>query len=189
METGPIIPRAWVNELIRLEFHMGLRGFIAGGAVRDMILRRPHKDVDIWLPQCYEQRALVAAALEGWRVVVHGGYVITDLLAIYEYQRDGETFNVIVTRFDTQDEIVGRFDFGISRAVIKRIAGPIVYDRAYPIECELVTYPEFREDLARKVFKVRHDNGADRTQARWERFRERYPDWTFEDLEDPFATL
>lgn len=186
METGPIIPRAWVNELIRLEFHMGLRGFIAGGAVRDLILRRPHKDVDIWLPAHYEQSASLAAAAHGWKVVIEHNYVISDLLAVYEYENEGETFNVIVARFQTQDEIVGRFDFGISRAVIKRLPCPIG-GGTYPVECDLQLYPEFLEDMARKVFKVRHDNGAKRTAKRWERFQERYPDWTFEDLEDtPF---
>lgn len=178
METGPIIPRAWVTELAWLESR-DLRGFIAGGAVRDLILGRPHKDVDIWLTADKADIASAVAVEDGWRTVCEGGYVITDLLAIYEYERGGETFNVIVCRFDTQDQIVGRFDFGISRAVIKRLPCPIG-GGTYPVECDLQLYPEFLEDMTRKVFKVRHDNGAKRTAKRWERFQERYPDWSFE---------
>lgn len=187
MDTGPIIPRKWVNELAVLEYR-GLRGFIAGGAVRDLILRRPHKDVDVWLTADKADAAARAASEACWKVVVEGGYVSSDLIAVYEYEHDGETYNVIVTRFDDQDTIVRRFDFGISRAVIKRLPCPIG-SGTFPIECELQLYPEFLEDLNRKVFKVRHDNGAKRTAKRWARFSERYPDWSFEDLEDPFANL
>lgn len=188
METGPIIPRAWVNELARLE-SLEMRGFIAGGAVRDLILRRPHKDVDIWLPAHYEEQAARVAIARGWRVILEGGYVPTRILAVYEYEAEGETFNVIVAREQTTEEILGKFDFGISRASIHLLPGPVLSDRPYAPECELQVNPEFMEDMGRKVFKVRHDNGAARTLARWERIRERYPDWTFEDLEDPFATL
>lgn len=189
MDTGPIIPRKWVNELARLRHQLGLQAFIAGGAVRDLILRRPHRDVDVWLPAHYEETARRVAAEHGWKVVVDGNYVSSDLLSVYEYGVDGETYNLIVTNFQTTEEIVGRFDFGISRASIHLIPGPIQYDEPYPVECELHVTPEFLADMARKVFKVRHDNGAARTAARWERLRERYPDWTFEDLEDPFAFL
>lgn len=46
MDTGPIIPRKWVNELAQLRHQFGLQAFIAGGAVRDLILRRPHRAVE-----------------------------------------------------------------------------------------------------------------------------------------------
>lgn len=178
METGPVIPRAWVNELARLE-SLGLRGFIAGGAVRDMILRRPHKDVDIWLPHCYAATAEVQARAHGWRIVAEGGYVSSALEAVYEYESNGETINLIVTPLQSPEEVMGRFDFGICRAAIRRLPCPIG-SGMFPVECVVVMTAEFLEDMQRKVFKVRHDNGAARTLARWHHFSERYPDWTFE---------
>lgn len=182
METGPIVPRAWLDELATLEI-AGLSAFVAGGAVRDLILRRPRKDVDIWLLEKDADAAARLAELLDWKVISDGGYAASDILAVYEYLRHGETYNVIVAKFATRDEIINRFDFGISRAAI------VLRDSAgsgdFPVVCDLVVYPEFVEDMARKVFKVRHDNGSARTAARWTRLQERYPDWTFEDLEDP----
>lgn len=182
MELGPKIPVPWINAVQYLRRH-GVVSFIAGGAVRDLLLSRPHKDVDVWVTQQYAEVCAEVAKTEGWRVIVSSDYIISDLLAVYEFEFENETINVIVAKADTEAAIVGRFDFGISRAVIrvhKQVTlSDIIEGRRV---AEVVVYPEFTEDLDRKVFKVRHDNGAAHTLARWERFRERYPDWTFEDL-------
>lgn len=189
MELGPKIPVPWIDAVQHLRRN-GIASFIAGGAVRDLLLNRPHKDVDVWVTQCYAKECAAAAEAGGWRVIVGHDYSINDLCAVYEFDHGNETINVIVVKADTEAEIVGRFDFGISRAVIrvhKQVTlSDIIEGRRV---AEVIIYPEFTEDLDRKVFKVRHDNGVARTLARWERIRERYPDWTFEDLEDPFATL
>lgn len=187
MELGPKIPVPWINAVQYLRRH-GVVSFIAGGAVRDLLLSRPHKDVDVWVTQQYAEVCAEVAAAEGWRVIVGSDYIISGLLAVYEFEFENETINVIVAKMDTEAEVVGRFDFGISRAVIrvnKRVTlSDIIEGRRV---AEVVVYPEFTEDLDRKVFKVRHDNGIARTLARWERISERYPDWTFEVLEEPFA--
>lgn len=180
MELGPKIPVQWIDAVQYLRQH-GIASFIAGGAARDLLLNRPHKDVDVWVTQQYAEVCAEVAATEGWRVIVSGDYIISDLLAVYEFEFENETINVIVAKMDTEAEVVGRFDFGISRAVIrvnKRVTiSDIIEGRRV---AEVVVYPEFTEDMDRKVFKVRHDNGAARALARWERIRERYPDWTFE---------
>lgn len=189
MELGPKIPVPWINAVQHLQRH-GVASFIAGGAVRDLLLNRPHKDVDVWVTQQYDEVCAEVAKTEGWRVIFDSDYSISDLLAVYEFEFEDETINVIVAKMDTEAEVVGRFDFGISRAVIrvnKQVTlSDIIEGRQV---AEVVVYPEFAEDLDRKVFKVRHDNGSARTRERWERFRERYPDWTFEDLGDPLANL
>lgn len=185
-ETGPIVPFAWLNELVKLEA-VGAPAIIAGGAVRDLLLRRPHRDIDIWTLAGSEEIVRKLAEAEGWELVADfGTYSGTgDGLVIWKYLLGGEEYNVIVTNLDTWDAVIGRFDFGVSRAYIPCPTGTNV---------EIKVAPEFTEDADRKVFKVRHKHGCTRSRKRYERLLLRYPVWTFEDAddiapEDPFDNL
>lgn len=177
-ETEPIVPFAWLNELVKLR-EIGAPAIIAGGAVRDLLLRRTHRDIDIWTLAGSEPSVRKLAEAEGWELVADFGTYgeLGDGLVIWKYLLDGEEYNVIVTRFETWDQVVGRFDFGVSRAYIETPEGTNVNIRVYP---------EFTTDALAQVFKVRHNHGCKRSRNRYERLLLRYPGWTFEEPAEDF---
>lgn len=149
---------------------------IAGGAVRDMILERPVKDIDVFLPEAVSPTKL-DEALDGLysRATINScdEYVYWNS----EVGQTGELLPVDVTlpplnliwlkSKASLDENLTRFDFGLCRA-------------AYSLDRGLVASPEFVEDAAAHRFTVtcwRNAAQVHRTLERYRRIGAKYQGW------------
>lgn len=178
MAFGPKVPWTWV-EFVKRIHACGIPCAIAGGAVRDLLNNRPHRDVDIWTYDVADEVVTELAHAEGWELVADMGTYSTcgsGLVRVWKIVKDGEEFNIITTTFKNIVQVMERFDFGISRAAIT-----LTGDDETP--CHISVTEEYLADLARQVFKVYYNNGEGRALTRYLRLSEKYPGWDFEDLQ------
>lgn len=177
MAFGPKVPWSWVAFVSQLHSD-GIPCAIAGGAVRDLLNNRPHRDVDIWTYSVSDETVTAHAEANAWELVADMGTYGScgsGLGRVWKVVVDGEEFNVITTSFKNIVEVMARFDFGFSRAAIT-----LTGDAETP--CHISVTDEYLEDLVRKVFRVRYNNGEGRALKRYLRLSEKYPGWDFEDL-------
>ena len=144
---------------------------IGGGALRDHLLNRPIKDVDVFLRAKDHDnldseltkriRPPLLAQLYG-RPDMHGAWDFQQILEGFQVQ-------LILAEFETKEDLAHTFDLGLSR---------VTYD-----ETGLYVTSEFDADAINKVFRVyRADNNYElkRTLRRIERLSEKYPDFFHE---------
>lgn len=144
---------------------------IGGGALRDHLLNRPIKDVDVFLRAKDHDnldseltkriRPPLLAQMYG-RADMHGAWDFLQTLEGFQVQ-------LILADFETKKDLAHTFDLGLSR---------VTYD-----EGGLYVSPEFDADAIDKVFRIhRADNNYElqRTLRRIERLSEKYPDFIHE---------
>jgi hypothetical protein len=156
---------------------------IAGGCLRDLDNGRPVKDVDIFVPNCpsYDDTlALVREHLVPDPQMMSntmGGYeawATPELVGVFDICRPDQDFQPVCLS-GGPETILGRMDFGICR---------ISYDGESVHRTD-----EYLADQATKTFTLlRSDDDAqhDRSMRRWDRFREKYGDWTLLDAASVF---
>jgi hypothetical protein len=172
----PPLPADWHQILdVVTAFAPGC-AYIAGGSLRDVILGRREKDIDIFVdPRWCGDHVL---SQFGAVTVVQQA----DLAADSDDRCYDDSINRIVELATTRGRIfqiierprlvdplnmISLFDFGICRCAWTRGEGWIVH-------------PDFLEDLAARVFKVRCDLYVEHTRRRALRFADRFPDWAID---------
>ena len=160
---------------------------IAGGAVRDTILGRPIRDIDMFLP---EARCDAAADLLRSRF----GYVKVGQWA--QYMHFSDPMVARVAKFEKADETIplcligltaelnareniARFDFGVCMAAWQGGS------------TQMITNDEFKRDAEGQTFTLwRADDLAQFTYSmfRFKKLAERYPGWTLS-IPDQFEDL
>lgn len=189
MQNTKKIPAAWTRVLHALRADIFKDAVIAGGALRDLSTGAPIKDVDVFVtakPGTEVKYRLDQVFGFTGRTVVDAEVVdylasMDGVVAVYEYDTNEydvedpdkrinwvHPFQVIVLDHAdfSPEAALERFDFGICQ---------VVYDG----ECTWHT-PAFVADIQLKTFTVcRADNKEqfDRSMIRFERLREKYPDY------------
>jgi hypothetical protein len=152
--------------------------YIAGGAVRDLLLDRKDKirDVDVWIytPDIERTRETVKqSGLLGHCSRSIGNAQASlgrngEILAIDYYNRNGVEINLIYMLSPvTLVDLVNAFDFTVNQAGICSFG--------------LHTSAAFRDDVEAKVLRVSRKDAANRYEKRRERMIEKFPDWSFVD--------
>lgn len=186
------IPQAWADALNYWQevFPMA-RLAIAGGCLRDTDAGVEQKDVDIFLwatdlPACED----IYDTLDGDEKF--GGHftkwdkeyftqrkqdenrsrMTDEVVYVSEYKDGGETFNLIFLKaaYD-EEQFFRRLDFGLSRIGV------------FHPSLEVLRHPDYVEDFAAKVFKIRrceNDGQLERSKQRGERLLKRYEGWTLQ---------
>lgn len=177
------LPPRWkaALEIIQLDFPDAV---IAGGALRDLILGREPKDIDVFAehrPFTPSQHLYTAADIKDWAQNYLGPArcVINDAWAAYNDALDGVVCAVEIdaaltrplpiqlitmNRPVTFENVVDRIDFGLCR---------VSHDGE-----QLFTHPHFHQDRAREVFTLRRCTGQaqyDRSVQRHARLYDKYP--------------
>ena len=196
-KTDVAAPDIWLRFLSALKKNTGTEALIAGGAVRDTLLGRPIKDVDVWV------RGAFPAALIPWiesvvaegdfvsvRKVCAGDYIkhfgsekmhvgrVLEVMVDHRYGGD-VMFNIIeMVGATSWEDVVNHFDFGVCRAWLA-FDGTLMFGN------------EFLKDACARTFTYLGKDGTDeRSWNRWERFKaDKYRDWSFVGLSDPFEPM
>lgn len=172
-----LIPSAWKEELAAVRAFLP-DAVIAGGALRDLYLGRPVKDVDLFAtaPSDYWDadalHRMLSRRSAGRTYVAGYGDMTDDVVEVWEWTdpktrlvRHSTIFNLILL---TETPGVGRFDFGVCR---------IMFDGQ-----NVIATPEFHEDAANHTFTLLRSETPgqfERSVRRFERFQEKYPGWKF----------
>lgn len=164
---------------------------IAGGAVRDLLLGRTVKDVDIWTLGEFTPRVVdylnklreESDILGNEAAPVCAGDYINGGLSqsavhvgqVWDVSRDGTLFNIIEMKNASSIEaVVSRFDFGICRAWVD-MTGRVAFGA------------DFARDYANSTFTLlAPENGRERSLARFTRLAGpggKYAGWTLIDPE------
>jgi hypothetical protein len=160
---------------------------VAGGAVRDTILGRPFRDIDIFLPDTHGDAAaaLLRSQFGYVKVGEWGQYLdFSDPMVarVAKFEKADETIPVCLIGLTAElsaYENIERFDFGVCMAAWQGGS------------TQMITNNQFKRDVEGKIFTLcRADNLAQFTysMSRFEKLTDRYKDWTlsipaqFEDL-------
>jgi len=180
-ETIKYDPRSWAAALTRLH-DAGFNAMVIGGAMRDGLLGRPIKDIDVFVydrwsgraPPCDAPRAIADALRErflGEQGVPHGyeqsaSVEIRDILSY-----TGGWQVILLNSWSGYFGLVGRVDFAICGIGLSKDGD--IYYRAGALD-----------DMRRRTFTVTAAGHAcpTRTWRHWLRLREKYPDFTLNDL-------
>jgi hypothetical protein len=103
------IPPEWEDLRRKVASQAGRHAIIAGGAIRDHMLGRPVKDIDIFV---LGMSAQSAKQIFGADTIEYAGVEE----AKHQYRtRDGLTVDLVFSRYDNVQEILEHFDLGICR--------------------------------------------------------------------------
>lgn len=181
------IPDAWLLLVYQFSEVTRQRIVLSGGALRDLHLQRPPKDLDLFLPYSEENEALVhmlALRLGYSRFQsVDCNYVVNldgvDYVAGYRHPTKIELNFVFLNSDKPFDAtaVATRNDFGICQ-----IATSLSPAR----QPETIVTDAFLKDVEGKTFTITHDHDPARSKRRWERLREKYPEYR---LVDPTPAL
>lgn len=158
---------------------LGVKVFLAGGAVRDVLLDRVSEiqDLDLWIisPDIEETRERsVESGFFGtrFRSVGHKGANLGrdgDILAIDYFVKDGQELNLIYLKREADlPDILKGFDFGVNQAGICPEKG-------------LIKTEAFDLALSRRLLQVTRKDSPKRARERLSRMRSKFPDWQVED--------
>lgn len=174
------LPPTWAEALGKVQELMP-DAVIAGGALRDMILGRPVKDIDVF---AYRRTWRTATELKAWLQAILGGtgkIVINEAYATYREAIDSVVFAVEVSAFNitglpfqviamdhpvTMQSAVERIDLGMCR---------VAHNGK-----ELYQHPDFIHDRANECFTIRRCNNVaqlERTKERYTRLQVKYMGW------------
>lgn len=157
---------------------------IAGGAVRDWLLERPVKDIDVFVSADASERKLAKAVMKFRPEVkrtVDGRYFQSDRSVVesIEYGDEAERLPPInIIRLAERHTIasnIARFDLGLCRAA---------FDGK-----DIRTHADFRSDVRFKRLTIRkceNEKQFELSLARFVRLEEKYPGWRFT-VPDEFA--
>jgi hypothetical protein len=180
----PVPPFEWRETLRALQPLASAKNphaFIGGGALRDLLLGREPKDVDLFLSRDWlGLHALPDDVLEAWTLRSRGAPPEVDpdswsasddtICELYDFTHKSGTKYQAIIRLDQLGPaaMIRRFDFGVCQVAWDTVHGWTFTDA-------------FVNDLQNKTFTV--TPGALYPQAtlkRAELFKERFPDFTFD---------
>lgn len=148
------------------------RPVIGGGALRDSILSRPIKDVDVFI-RAQDYATLDSSLTRHIRppIIVEHGYGRDDMYGAWDLIQHIEGYEVqlILADFNNLRDLAHTFDIGLSR---------VTYDGT-----ELYVTPEFQADVIDKAFRIRRAESQyelDRSLRRVERHRQKYPEFVLD---------
>lgn len=175
-----LIPAEWTELLLRIRA-VCPTAVLAGGALRDLDNGREVKDLDVFIGEGTMDgalRAIRALQEAGFEVVYdetfEGGKVYPEdqnleVVLVAEMEGFDLPVQLIFTGWRTEI-IVDRFDYGVCR---------LSWDGK-----ELVRPPEYDEDKAAQVFRLRRDRPSPASLRgsvrRYARLVEKYPGWDWQ---------
>lgn len=181
--TLPIVPRAWrgVLGIINENCNPSRINYIAGGALRDLVLGRVPRDVDICVQEgawCGPEhlQSLRALGFESSDIVPHP-VTEDDLSApaddrgitrVFDFAHDGFLFQIVERRSNPSPaDKIREHDFGICAV-------------AWDGDTWYVS-DDFLSDLDSRVFKTRADaKYAKSTLRRADKFAQRFQGWAYD---------
>ena len=170
------VPAEWLETL---QFVGGRNSYIAGGALRDLVIGSTPKDVDIFVGPDWQSAYLdylgdASEVRQGAPFDKHpASWSAGDstIERIINLTRESGTLYQIIERKDnlTASEMLGRFDFGLCRI-------------AYSLTEEWIIHNDFLLDLHHRSFTVRANHYPEASRKRGQAFKKRFPGWSV-DLE------
>lgn len=147
----------------------GSHPVIGGGALRDSILNRPIKDVDVFIrAQDYDSLDSPQTKFIRPPIIVQRGYGRDDMYGAWDFKEQiaGYDVQLILADFEDKVSLAHSFDLGIAR---------VTYDGH-----ELYISNDFKLDAADKAFRIRRADNRyelERSLKRIERLKAKYPDF------------
>jgi len=172
----PAIPEKWQRILseVRIVFPEAV---IGGGCLRDLILEKEHKDIDVFVPWRTSEDLSQTAALLYSRMgdLPYDSRALSELkVYAMNFSDVVQVFGLRIEREDVQiialdapvssEYIASRCDFGICRL-------------AWDGEC-LNIREDFLTDVKNKTFTLLRCSDVESHWRRWLRLKERFPGWT-----------
>lgn len=157
-----------ILEVVRREFP-GSHPVIGGGALRDSILGRPIKDVDVLLrAKDHEHLDSELTTYVRPPIIVQHGYGRADMYGCWNVKEQlcGYDVQLILADFEDLHDLAHTFDIGLCR---------VTYDGT-----ELYVSPEFTQDAADKAFRIRRADNQyelERSLRRVTRLQQKYPEF------------
>lgn len=151
----------------------GSHPVIGGGALRDHILGRPIKDIDVFVSTRDVGPFLVADTSLLKKIncsPMTAQYGRKDMHGAWDFQQviEGFAVQVILADFEDKRDLAHTFDLGLSR---------VTFDGT------LYVSPEFIQDATDKKFRIRRADNQyelERTYRRIKRLHEKYPEFTLD---------
>lgn len=174
------VPAEWRETLAAVSegAHADCPCYLAGGALRDLVLRREPKDIDIFVGPSWNVEN--ASALGTVEIVKEGAPIDrdpkswsegdkTNIERIYEITRPSGALYQVIERAPNPiaENMLEQFDFGICRIAWHAVEGWTVHD-------------DFLADLGTRIFRARAVPYAPATLRRAESFALRFPGWRFD---------
>lgn len=157
------IPDAWIAMAKKYN------GIIAGGCLRDLLLQRPIKDVDIFVAGLMQENVKYA-----------DGFAVDDV-----FDAEGTQYQIICHRFGSIEGIIENFDIGLCKLWCEP-APPAPQFNPYVVRL----HPDFVRDMVNKTITALRDNGTNHAEH-LRRVMQKYPDYRLVPLtnifDDPFA--
>jgi hypothetical protein len=191
MTTTPIIPeipRTWLQLLRVMELHFP-EVLLAGGAVRDLILGKRPKDLDLWVNPHTADAEFLKANLRAFPRDPANSALISQPSAAHQIESiwtcnwKGTAVEIIVLNaplIADPEALTSTFDIGLCQAAM------------YPSGMVYLS-EHFTKDLRDHTMTVIRDETPHSTLARLERFKAKFPDFTIDDSlivyhgDDPFG--
>lgn len=157
-----------ILEVIRWEFP-GSHPVIGGGALRDSILGRPIKDVDVLLrAKDHEHLNSELTTYVRPPIIVQHGYGRADMYGCWNFKQQlcGYDVQLILADFEDVYDLAHTFDIGLCR---------VTYDGT-----TLYVSDEFKQDAADKAFRIRRADNQyelERSLRRVTRLQQKYPEF------------
>jgi len=176
------LPADWQAFLMRLQSQFP-EAVIAGGALRDLILQRDIRDIDIFVQSRGKMtEPMINMALGTFVQPMNPEWVkdyeehLPELFAVYElggYDEESRPFQIIALNMEvTPKSVIDRIDFGICRV-------------AHDGEVFIITR-EFTKDAEQQTFTLVHTNNRQSSQKRFYRLtEEKYLGYGAVDLWEP----
>lgn len=189
----------WWDLMVRFELAVGHGNvIIAGGAVRDFLLCKEAKDIDVFITAEVDSRANTPEKMVQFCLgndakitrVNERGYnpffqrcVDEALQMTITVEWRGHNIQVVVLAMRANPlcvfEVLSRVDFGICAAAYARV------QRGSEYPPQIVVTPGFEKDFKNKTFTLYRADNEDQEAYSRKRFaritKDRYPDWTFVD--------
>lgn len=151
---------------------------IGGGAVRDALLDRPIKDIDVFVPagSILPEGLTPRSVFPDYREVGEGMIAYLEVRSLEHIVSLGMcgALEIQVIEYDPAFKLHDTFDIGLCRVSY----GPHAdIERALNLNSLRVS-EEFLKDAREKTLTVISPNGAERTKKRIERLRLKYPEFT-----------
>ena len=169
------VPKRWQSYLQTIKL-FSPSAVIAGGALRDLETGREPKDIDVFLPPLSQEDRNVLTHMLEYRYgleVMHVDETTTTYekatlanVILFKDPDGGPDLNLIEMKFDSPEGLLMTFDFGICQ---------VAYDGA-----DIITTRHFLSDVENKTFTQL--KMGERTQRRWHRLSQRYPDYELRQL-------
>jgi len=164
------MPQIWLDTLGQIQTQWPLATF-AGGALRDLDLGRPIKDVDIFIPfdndaQIKLDKILPVRVYEEEHNPDSSGLAVGSAHCHYVFWLNGWKFEVTqkINGISSTTDVIENFDLGICRICL--------------IDGQIYRSPEYVRDVANKTFTIVRETGGNEL-SHAERIRnKKYLGWT-----------